>query len=172
MGLVLASDLLGDALTAPLRFLAEVKRSWSQVGIRSPRTGLLGFGPGVYAAFFGRDVLFRLGFISTYFTLHGTSFEHSPTRYLALVLALTVGVKLSQSLDLVFVRMTCAQKPAYSSVRDAFFKIRNEEGIKKLLITGFGRRFQMLLVYYTMLICLRDVRQTSSSVKGLKLFTG
>jgi hypothetical protein len=119
--------------------------------------------------------MFRLGFNSSYFFL--TELENKRTinmnkLFFKLISSITIGVFMSQFLDFIFIRITNEQMSKYSSVRDAFSKIRFEEGNPKLLMTGFGHRFLMMFFYYSMLVCTSEARRQSTQNKGLNLLLG
>ena len=86
--------------------------------------------------------------------------------------SITVGVLASQFLDFVFIRMTNEQVGKYNSVRGTLRKIIQEEGKPNLMLNGFGKRFMMLFLYYSMLVLGSGTWKYSYKIKGHQLLLG
>jgi hypothetical protein len=172
---VLISDIIGDTLTAPFRYMVEIKRGWTQLGIKNPIKSFPKFGLSTLSVFLARDIVFRLGFNTTYFTLFSSKKQEQKNysyEFLGLIFSISVGVLLSQFLDLIFIRITNEQVNKYTSVADAFKKIMREEGKQILMTNGFNNRYKMFFIYYTLLVIGSDTWRYSSKIKGLKMMIG
>lgn len=169
MKTVLISDIAGDLFTSPLRYFLEIKRGWTQLGIRNPITPLYKFKPSVFGIFLARDVLFRLGFNSSFYMLHGDS-QHMNATFMSLVFSLTLGVWFSQFADLIFIRITNEQVGKYKSVKDAFLKIKREEGLSRFMMSGFNHRFNFLFLYYGTIIFSKEISLKNKDVQGMENF--
>lgn len=143
---MMMSDMIADIITAPFRYFLEIRRGWTQLGIKSPVVPLYKFRPSVFGVFVLRDAIFRTGF-NGYMVANKTN--HTDYRmYHKIMFAIMLGVFISQPLDFAFIRMTNDQLAKYSSVRGTLTSTMFEESALTIFLKGFPTRFFYLCLYF------------------------
>ena len=142
------SDITGSIMTAPFRYLLEIKRGWSQLNLKLRVTNASNLKLTPFAPFVMRDVAFHIGFGAFYANLIANRENTWNMIYLKMAVAVSMGVVFSQVFDLIFIRQSMERVQKYSGFSQTVKDISSTEGYSRLFSVGMRYRFLYKFIYY------------------------